>query len=133
MGRYVIAYFATIIVFFIVDFIWLGTVAKSFYRNEIGSLLLDKFNIPVAILFYVMYVVGIVIFAVAPALNSGSLKTALMYGALFGFFTYATYDFTNLATLKGYTTKLAIVDTIWGTCLVGVTSVVGTWITRQFV
>jgi len=133
MGRYLIAYFASIIVFFAIDFVWLGTVAKSFYRNEIGPLLLDKFNIPVAIFFYVMYVVGIVIFAVAPALNSGMLKTALIYGALFGFFTYATYDFTNLATLKGYTTKLAIVDTIWGTCLVAATAVAGTWITRQFV
>lgn len=132
MGRYLLAYFATMVVFFAIDFIWLGTVAKSFYRNEIGPLLLDKFNIPVALFFYVFYVAGIVIFAVAPSLNSGTLRTALIYGALFGFFTYATYDFTNLATLKGYTMKLAIVDTIWGTCLVGAAAVAGTWVTRYF-
>lgn len=131
MGRYLIAYAVTIVVFFAIDFIWLGTVAKTFYRNEIGPLLLDKFNIPVALFFYVMYVVGILIFAVVPALNSNSLRTALIYGALFGFFTYATYDFTNLATLKGYTTRVAIVDTIWGTCLVAAVSFVSTWIVRS--
>ena len=131
MGRYVIAYVITIVIFFAIDFVWLGTVARTFYRNEIGPLLLDKFNIPVAVCFYLMYVVGIVFYAVSPGLKSDSLRIALLNGALFGFFTYATYDFTNLATLKGYTMKVAIVDTIWGTFLVGLTSVVATWITRQ--
>ena len=133
MGRYLLAYLVTMVIFFAIDFIWLGTVAKSFYRNEIGPLLLDNFNIPVAMCFYVMYVAGIIVFAVSPALDSGSLRTALLQGALFGFFTYATYDFTNLATLKGYTTKVAIVDTIWGTFLVAATSVAATWITCKLV
>ncbi len=131
MLRYVAAYFLTLIVFFAIDFLWLGTVAKSFYRNEIGPLLLDKFNIPVAVFFYVMYIAGVIIFAVSPSLKGGSLWNVLLYGALFGFFTYATYDFTNLATLKGYTLKLAIVDTMWGTFLVGTSAVSGAWLTRQ--
>ena len=78
MVRYVVAYFLTLIVFFAIDFVWLGTVAKSFYRNEIGPLLLDKFNIPVAVFFYVMYIIGIMIFAVSPSLKGGSLWNVLL-------------------------------------------------------
>ena len=104
---YLIAYVATAVVFFALDFLWLGTVANRFYRGQLGPLMAEQVNIPVAAAFYALYVVGLVIFSVAPALATGTWKTALMYGALFGFFAYATYDLTNFATIKGWTAQLA--------------------------
>ena len=98
-------------------FIWLGTVAKTFYRSQIGKLLLDKPNMTAAVLFYIIYVVGVVTFVVSPALEKGSLSYALTRGALFGFVAYATYDLTNLATMKGFTTKVVVVDLAWGAFL----------------
>ncbi|QQS18638.1 DUF2177 family protein [Candidatus Saccharibacteria bacterium] len=101
----------------VLDFIWLGTVAKTFYRSQIGKLLLDKPNMTAAVLFYAIYVVGVVTFVISPALEKGSLAYALGRGALFGFVAYATYDLTNLATIKGFTTKVVIVDLVWGALL----------------
>ncbi|MEM1317015.1 MAG: DUF2177 family protein [Pseudomonadota bacterium] len=131
MTKIIIAYIATVIVFFAIDFVWLGTVAKDFYQSQIGPLLLDEFNITVAVLFYLVYIGGLIFFAVNPALQAGSLGKAALYGALFGFFCYATYDFTNLATLKGYTTTVAFVDLAWGTVLTGTSAFLGTWITMK--
>ena len=131
MTRIIIAYFATMIVFFVIDFVWLTTVAKSFYNGQIGPLLLEQFRVGVAVGFYVVYLAGVIFFAVNPALNAGSVVMAGLYGALFGFFCYATYDFTNLATLKGYTTTVALVDLAWGTVLTGTSALVGTWITLK--
>lgn len=128
----IVAYVATAAAFLILDAIWLGVLAKDFYRREIGALLLDKFNFAVAAGFYLVFVVGILIFAVLPALQSGSWKTALVYGALFGFFTYATYDLTNLATLKGWSTTVVVADIIWGTFLTGTAAVAGYLVTRWF-
>ncbi|MFD0916119.1 DUF2177 family protein [Pseudahrensia aquimaris] len=128
--QYLIAYIATLIVFFIIDFIWLGTVAQSFYQKQIGPLLLDEFRIGVAAAFYSVYIIGIVYFAIRPALEANNLGLALLNGALFGFFCYATYDFTNLATLKGYTTTVALVDITWGTFLTASSAFLGAWITR---
>lgn len=133
MTRLIVAYFATMIIFFAIDFVWLGTVAKSFYQNQIGDLLLDNFRVGVAVGFYVFYLMGVVFFAINPALKAGSVSTALLYGALFGFFCYATYDFTNLATLKGYTATVALVDLSWGTALTGVSAALGTWVTMKIV
>ena len=130
MTRYAVAYLATMVVFFAIDFVWLGTVAKGFYQNQIGALLLKDFRVGIAVGFYLVYGLGLIFFAVRPALDSGSLITALVYGALFGFFCYATYDLTNLATLKGYTATVAIVDVAWGTFLTGISALAGTWITR---
>ena len=124
-----IAYGATALVFFGLDFLWLGTVANSFYRGQLGPLMAEQVNIPVAALFYALYVVGLVIFAVAPALAAGSWKTALMYGALFGFFAYATYDLTNLATLRDWPVALTLVDLLWGTALSGMSATLGYLIT----
>ncbi len=130
MTRYIVAYFATMIVFFAIDFVWLGTVARTFYRDQIGPLLLDEFRIGYAAGFYLLYGIGVVVFAVKPGLESGSLLTALMLGALVGAICYGTYDFTNLATLKGYTVTVAFVDFFWGIALTGVSALAGTWITR---
>ena len=123
--HHVIAYVATAVVFFAIDFVWLGTVAKSFYWDRLGTLLLAKPNLVAAAGFYAVYVVGIVIFAVAPALQAESWKTALLYGALFGFFAYATYDMTNLATLKGWPVSVVVVDVLWGTALTGISATLG--------
>ena len=101
----------------VLDWIWLGTVAKTFYRSQIGKLLLEKPNMTAAVLFYLIYVVGVVVFVISPALEKGSLSYALTRGALFGFVAYATYDLTNLATMKGFTTKVVVVDLAWGALL----------------
>ena len=131
MTRLIIAYFATMIVFFAIDFVWLTTIAQRFYQSQIGPLLLEEFRMGVAAGFYLFYIAGIIFFAVNPALKAESLAVAALYGALFGFFCYATYDFTNLATLKGYTTTVALVDLAWGTVLTGTSALVGTWITMK--
>lgn len=131
MTRIIIAYFATMVVFFAIDFVWLTSIARSFYQAQIGPLLLEQFNLGVAVGFYVVYLAGIVFFAINPALKADSLAIALLHGALFGFFCYATYDFTNLATLKGYTTTVALVDVAWGTFLTAISALIGTWITMK--
>ncbi len=112
----------------VLDFIWLSVVAKNFYRSELGSALLDKPNMVAAVLFYVIYIVGVVAFVIAPALDKGSLAHAALYGALFGFVAYATYDLTNLATLKVFTPKLVVVDLLWGAALTAVVASVTYWV-----
>jgi len=129
--QYLAAYLVTAVIFLFIDFLWLGYIAKSFYFSRLGDLLADKPNLAVAAVFYAVYVIGVVIFAVGPALQSGTWKTALIYGALFGFFCYATYDFTNLATLKDWPVTVAVVDVIWGTVLTGVSALLGYVIVRQ--
>lgn len=106
----------------ILDFVWLGFVAKKLYYSEMGSILLEKPNMPAALLFYVIYVVGVVLFVVNPALQNNSWQHALGYGALFGLVAYATYDLTNLATLKGFSSKIVVIDLAWGMALTAVVS-----------
>lgn len=104
-------------IFFAVDMIWLGVVAKNFYANQIGLLMKANVNWAAAILFYLLFIAGIVVFVVAPALDKGSWTHALLFGALFGLITYATYDLTNLATLKDWPLLVTVVDLIWGMVL----------------
>lgn len=131
MLHHLVAWVATAVAFFLIDLVWLGAVAKSFYHDRIGGLMLDQINIPAAVIFYLIYVVGIVIFAVAPALQSGSWITATVFGALFGFFAYATYDMTNLATLRGWPLELALVDMAWGTVITAASATIGFLVTRS--
>lgn len=119
MTRYILLYLLTVPVFFLIDLVWLGLVARDFYRNQIGSLMADPIVWPAAILFYLLSIAGIIFFAVAPAIDDGSWTKALLLGAAFGFFTYMTYDLTNLATIQGWPVTLAIVDIAWGTVLCG--------------
>jgi uncharacterized membrane protein len=105
------------VLFFIIDLIWLGLVAKNLYKHWIGHLMATKTNWLAAILFYVLYIVFIVIFVLLPADQKHSLSYAMLYGALFGFITYATYDLTNLATLKDWPVTMTIIDITWGTFL----------------
>ncbi|MCB1475185.1 MAG: DUF2177 family protein [Rhodobiaceae bacterium] len=121
---YVVAYVVAAIVFLGADFIWLSRVANGFYRQHIGSLLLDQPNFAAAGAFYLLYIAGIVYFAVAPALAGGGLTTALIAGALLGLLAYGTYDMTNLSTLKNWSVTVAVVDIAWGTFLTGLAAVV---------
>lgn len=130
MTRIAIAYAATAVVFCGLDFLWLGFVAKGYYQSQVGALLLEKPNLPVAAAFYALYIVGVLIFAVLPALDGGNWQRALIYGALFGFFAYATYDLTNLATLKGWTSGMALLDLTWGALVTGASATAGYLITR---
>lgn len=126
-----IAYLATAVVFLAIDSVWLGVVARGFYKDQLGDLLASPINFAAASGFYLIYCVGIVIFAVSPALRSGSLADAAVYGALFGFFCYATYDMTNLATLRNWPLTMSLVDMAWGTALTCFSAVAATWISRQ--
>lgn len=105
------------IVFFAVDLLWLGIIAKNLYQDAIGHLLSPRPNWTAAIIFYLLYIVFLVIFVIAPAESKSSLSHAMIYGALFGFITYATYDLTNLATLKDWPLYLTFIDIGWGTLL----------------
>lgn len=117
----------------IIDLVWLSFVANKFYKSQIGSLLLEKPNMGAAALFYVIYVVGVVVFVLTPALEKNSWQHAAIYGALFGFVAYATYDLTNLATLKGFTTKLVVVDLIWGAVLTATVATLSYWVIKQWI
>jgi len=123
--KFVTAYIATASVFLVCDMVWLGVVAKGFYRSRLDALLLADVNLPAAVAFYLVYIAGIMVFATLPGFNAGAWKTALMFGALFGFFAYATYDLTNLATLRGWPISLALLDIAWGTVLTGVSATLG--------
>ncbi|GLK55717.1 putative membrane protein [Methylopila capsulata] len=105
-------------------------MASGFYRSQIGAMLAPEPNMVAAAGFYALYVIGIVLFAVTPGLVAGSWTTALLWGALFGFFCYATYDFTNLATLKDWPATVTIVDLSWGTTLTGAAAVAGFFAAR---
>lgn len=109
-----ITYVLTFVVFAIIDTVWLGTMADRIYRPLIGSMLADNFRLVPAVVFYCMYAAALTVFAVMPGLNAGDWKKALVWGALFGLFAYATYDLTNLATLKSWSTKLVVIDIAWG-------------------
>lgn len=113
---FLILYAISVPVFFIIDMIWLGVIASSFYRDRIGHMM--EINWPAAVIFYLVFLVGLTYFATYPAMSGSSAwQSALMLGALFGFFTYATYDMTNLATLRDWPISLVVVDIIWGTIL----------------
>ncbi len=116
-GYYVKLYLLTVPLFFAVDLLWLGVVAKNFYQNNLSHLLSPAVNWPAALIFYCAYIAGIILFAVKPGLDAASLVKAALWGALFGFFTYATYDLTNLATLRDWPLKVVVVDIVWGTLL----------------
>lgn len=115
-------YGITLLVMLPLDIAWLSTAGPTLYKQQIGPLLLEKPALGPAAAFYLLYAAGVVFFAVAPALREGTWTTALLHGALFGFMAYATYDLSNLATLRGYTTTIALVDLAWGTVLTGVSS-----------
>jgi uncharacterized membrane protein len=117
MVYYLKLFFATLIAFFAIDMVWLGLVARTFYSKHLGFLMTPRPNWLAAILFYLLFIVGILVFVVVPGLEDNSLKTTLLRAALFGLITYATYDLTNLATVKDWPVLITVVDMAWGTVL----------------
>ena len=111
-------------VFFVIDMTWLGLIANNFYKSQIGTLMKSDINWTAAILFYVLFIVGLVVFAISPAVDRSSWSQAIMLGALFGFISYATYDLTNLSTLKNWPIMITVVDMMWGAMLGALVSVV---------
>jgi uncharacterized membrane protein len=121
-------YFIALPVFFAIDMVWLGLVAKNFYTKQIGFLMKVDVNWLAAIIFYLLFIVGLVLFVITPALEKHSWINALLFGALFGLITYATYDLTNLATIKDWPLLVTIIDLIWGMVLAALVSVISFFI-----
>jgi uncharacterized membrane protein len=121
------AYVAAAFVMAGLDLAWLSRMGDTFYRANLAAVMASKANVPAAIAFYLLYIVGIVIFGVRPALATGSWQSALIGGALFGFFCYMTYDLTNLATLKSWSMKVTLIDIGWGCFVTSLSAVAGYW------
>ncbi len=130
MNSTVVGYVACLVVFLAIDMVWLQTMNALLYQPAIGALLADKPNLAAIAVFYLLYVAGIVYFALQPALASGAWSDALIKGALLGFFCYATYDLTNMATLKVWSLTLTLADLAWGTVLTGTAATASFFLTR---
>lgn len=117
MAQFFKLYGIAFVLFLVIDLIWLGLIAKNLYQNQIGTLLKTNTNWTAAIFFYLLFIGGLVFFAIQPSITSATLWKAMLYGALFGFMTYATYDLTNLATLEGWPIQITIIDLLWGSFL----------------
>lgn len=120
-----LTYAASLVVFLILDFVWLGWIARGFYRQQLGHLLSPEVRWLPAVIFYLLFVAAVVVFAVLPAVERGSLLRATLWGGFFGMVAYATYDLTNLATLRGFPTIVAVVDMAWGFTLTAIVATVG--------
>jgi uncharacterized membrane protein len=114
---YIKLYFATLIAFFLIDMVWLGFIAHTLYRNYLGFLLASSTNWFAVILFYLLFILGILVFVVLPGLQDNSFKATLLRAVLFGLVTYGTYDLTNLATVKNWPVLITVIDMAWGTIL----------------
>jgi len=125
MAYFIKLYLAALVVFFAVDMVWLGVVARNFYRQQLGYLLASSTNWMAAIIFYLLFILGLLVFVLLPGLKEGSLPITLLRAGLYGLITYATYDLTNLATLKDFPLLVAVVDMAWGTVLSLIVSLAG--------
>lgn len=130
LKAYGIAYLASGLVFLAIDAFWLTIMAQRVYRPLMGEIVLEEFKIVPAVLFYVIYIMGVVVFAIAPAMATGRWTTATTYGALLGLVAYATYDLTNHATLRNWPVAVTIADLCWGTFLTALAATAGFFITR---
>jgi len=118
-------YLVLLLIFVVIDFAWLAVVAKKFYQKELGSLLRKKAKKLPAVLFYLLYIWGIIYFVLDPGLAAKDISVIIKHAVLLGLIMYATYDLTNLSTLKNWSTKLTLVDLIWGVLLTTVVSTLG--------
>lgn len=126
-------YLVTFFAFLGIDSLWLGLVAPSFYKSQIGFIMAENPNFLAAGLFYLLFIFGMVIFIVEPGVREHTLMQAVARGALFGLVTYATYDLTNLATLQGWPILVTVVDLIWGTVLSAAVTLVSVWVGKRFI
>lgn len=125
MTRYLAAYAATLLVMLVLDALWLGVMAKTLYQQGIGHLMSEQPRMAVAAAFYLLYPVGLLVFGVAHGGAAGDWKSAALYGGLFGLFAYATYDLTNLATLRNWPASLAAIDIAWGAFVSAASAIAG--------
>ena len=132
LGKLASLYGACIVAFFAFDFVWLSVMNSRVYQPRLAHLMAPQPKLGVAAGFYLVYVVGVVALAVIPGLNDGNVMGALWRGALFGFLAYATYDLTNLATLKDWPWAITVIDLIWGTTLNSAVAVIGYFAGRAF-
>lgn len=130
--QFVYLYILTVPVFFIIDMLWLGVVARGFYQTHLADLLGPVQWVP-AVVFYLIFIVGILVFAVGPGIVAGSLVKTILLGALFGFIAYATYDLTNFATLKEWPFIVVVVDMFWGAALSGSVAAISFFIARSYI
>jgi uncharacterized membrane protein len=129
----ILIYAIATVIFFGLDMLWLGGIAKNLYRQKLGFILSDEVNWIAAFTFYFLYIAGILFFAVLPGLKEGNWQTTLTNGAVFGFMCYATYDLTNMATVKNWPLSIVVIDMVWGTVLTGSVSVLTYSVAKKFV
>jgi uncharacterized membrane protein len=125
MNRYAAAYLAVAVVMVALDVLWLGVIAKALYQQGIGHLMAAQPRLGAAVLFYLLYAAGLLVFAVAPQVQDAAWGKTIVMGALFGFFAYATYDLSNLATLRDWPLNLTLVDMVWGSVLSAASAAAG--------
>lgn len=125
-------YFITFVIFMLIDMVWLAVIAKSLYSRYLGYLMAPKVNFAAAILFYALFIVGLTVFVINPALIKESWKSALFLGMFFGLTCYATYDLTNLATIKDWPKLITVIDLIWGSTVTGITALLSYCLIRLF-
>lgn len=133
MMKFIAPYLTTAVVMIVIDLVWLGVIAKPLYQQGIGHLMTDEPNILAAVAFYILFPLGLMVFAVTPQVAMEGWQKSAWLGAMFGFFAYATYDLTNLATLKNYPISLALIDIVWGTMVSAVAASVGKLVFNRFV
>jgi uncharacterized membrane protein len=121
--KYILLFLITTLIFFAVDMLWLGIIAKNFYRDKLSFIFTGEVNWAPAIIFYLIYIAGILYFSILPGLDGGNWKMVLLNGAILGFLCYATYDLTNMATIKQWPLIVVFVDIAWGTVLTGTVAV----------
>ena len=125
-------YFISLGVFLVIDMVWLAFIAKSLYSKYLGYLMAPKVNFLAAFLFYMLFIIGLLVFVINPALVKESWQSALLMGMFFGLITYATYDLTNLATVKDWPVMITIIDLVWGSVVSGATALISYLILRLF-
>ena len=121
-------YLIALVVFTLIDLVWLVKISRKLYQDKLGHLMADKVNLPAAAIFYLLFIAAMVFFVITPALEKNSVLYALGIGAFFGLVTYGTYDLTNLATLRDWPVSITVIDLIWGSFVTGSTCALTTWI-----
>ena len=132
MLKYFGVYLSFLVCLLTVDLVWLLGIAKNLYRDEMGDLMASEPKLIAALAFYLIYALGVCIFVIGPALSKQSYADALIYGALFGLFCYMTYDLTNLAVIRNFPTKLALIDIAWGSFVTALCSGIAYWVGNRF-
>lgn len=130
---YAVAYAAALVVFVAVDFVWLSAMADRLYRPVLGDMLAPQFRLAPAVAFYLIFAAGLTFLAVKPGLEQGSIRVAVVHAAVLGFVAYATYDLTNHATLKSWSTQMTVADMIWGSLLSAIAGGASCWIADRAV